>query len=197
GLFRSRTASSDHLAYRFAVIREERDGPSEATWVARRETSSWLEARCGAKILRADYGRSEFQVREDAFGFELAVASERGQEFYLRAESCAAVQNSLFPGAQALEDFLDECGSVRPHDVFHPEADDLDLDKSFAPEPLVVFEARSAFFADPALFPPGSTELDSAWKVVSRRLEVAPERARARLGAMLERGQSSPAMPTI
>src|SRR5262245_42852945 len=44
-----RSPGSDHLAYRFAV---QGEGGAEATWIARRETSSWLEARCGAKLLR-------------------------------------------------------------------------------------------------------------------------------------------------
>ncbi len=195
--FPGRATTSDHLVYRFAVLREHKDGPRPVTWVARRETSSWLEARCGAKILRGDYGRARFHVREDPFGLELEVESDRGGGFYLRAQTSGTVRDSLFPSPHALEAFFEHEGGVRPHDLFAPEADELDLDKSFAPEPLAVFEERSDFFSDPELFPPGSVRLDSAWRIVSRRLEMLPERARSRLATILETGRSSPALPTI
>lgn len=188
---RGRDAGSDHLAYRFAVQRA--DG-TEATWIARRETSSWLEARCGAKLLRGEYGRSAFRVKEDAFAIELAVEGERGEEFYLRGEASGAATNSLFAGPQALEEFLGEDQPVRPYDVFAPEADALDLAQHFAPEPLAVFESRSAFFAE-GPFARG-TELDSAWRIVTRRLAVAARR-RSTFRVLPEPGSSSPALPTV
>jgi hypothetical protein len=195
-LFRGRSAGSEHLAYRFAVLADDEGGPCPATWIARRDTSSWIEAR-GARLLRADYHRSEFQLREEAFGLELSVSGERGEEFYLRGEAAGAAERSLFPNARALEDFLESCGSVRPADIFHPETDQFDLEKSFAPEPLTVFAARSAFFTDPKLFPPGTAELDSAWRLVTRRLEVAPARVTGRFRPVIEPGQGSPALPPI
>ena len=69
------SSPSDHLAYRFALEREDKDGAHAVTWVARRETSSWLEARCGEKLLRGEYGRSVFRIHEDQFGLQLAVTS--------------------------------------------------------------------------------------------------------------------------
>lgn len=187
---------SDHLAYRFAVQRA--DGV-EATWIARRETSSWLEARCGSKLLRGEYGRSAFRRKEDAFAIELVVERKRGEgepseEFYLRGEAAGSPGHTLFPSAQALEAFLGEDRPVRPYDVFAPEADELDLAEHFAPEPLAVFEARSAFFRE-APFAHGSVELDSAWRIVSRRLEGAPVR-RARFRVLPDSGTATSALPT-
>ena len=187
---------SDHLAYRFALEREDKDGPQPVTWIARRETSSWLEARCGEKLLRGEYGRSVFEVHEDQFGLQLAVTSARGEEFRLRAEAPGKLGESLFPSPHAVENFFAEHGEIQPADVFAPEADELDLKTCFAPEPLAVFEVRSLFFDDRAVFPGGSAVLDSAWRVVERRSELAPERSGARLKEMLAPGQSSPALPT-
>jgi hypothetical protein len=187
--FRGRTGGSDHLAYRFAVQRE--DGV-EAAWIARRETSSWLEARCGSKLLRGEYGRSAFRVKEDAFTIELAVEGERGEEFYLRGEATGAAPNSLFGSAQGLEGFLGGDRLVRPYDVFAPEADELDLAEHFAPEPLAVFEARSAFFSE-GPFAGGAAEIDSAWRIVTRRLAGAAER-RATF-RVLPQGGTAPVMP--
>lgn len=194
-LFRRRgapTASgSDHLAYRIAVLRA--DG-IHATWIARRETSSWLEARCGAKLLRGEYGRSAFRIKEDAFAIELTVEGERGEEFYLRGESAPACTRSLFAGPQALEQFLGEDQPVHPYDVFAPEADELDLAQHFAPEPLAVFEARSAFLSGGPLA--GSAVLDSAWRIVTRRLD--PVIGRRPAFRLIPEPQSSPsALPTM
>src|SRR5262245_10326770 len=187
-LFPGREGGSDHLAYRFPV---RRDDGLDATWIARRETSSWLEARCGSKLLRGEHGRSAFRVKEDAFALELTVEGERGEEFYLRGEAAAAAPPGLFANGQALESFLGEDRLVRPYDVFAPEADELDLAQHFAPEPLAVFEARSAFFAE-APFACGKAELDSAWRIVTRRLSgVAARRAAFRV--LPERGSSAPA----
>lgn len=187
----AREGGTEHLAYRIAIRQE--DG-TEGTWIARRETSSWLEARCGAKLLGGAYGRSAFQIREEAFRVELRVEGERGEAFYLRGEAAGAATGSLFPGAQALEAFLGAGRPVRPYDVFAPEADELDLADHFAPEPLAVFEARSAFL-DEGPLQNASPCLDSAWRVVSRRFEVAPAR-RASFRILPERGTPSPALPT-
>ncbi len=186
--------TSDHLTYRFAVERVRKEGNVAGTWVARRETSSWLEARCGEKILRGEYGRSEFRVREDHFGIELEVTGERGFEFYLRAEASGSVRGSLFGGPHALETFLGETGDLAPQDVFAPEADALDVD-GFAPEPLAVFDARSVFFGDRQLFPSSSAVLDSAWRLVTKRCELVAERSP--LQGILGPGQSSAALPSM
>jgi hypothetical protein len=186
-----RFGSSDHLAYRFAVQRA--DG-SDATWIARRETSSWLGARCGAKLLRREYGRSAFRVVEDALRLEIAVRSERGEEFYLRGENAGPPREALFRSAQALEAFLDASGPVQPHDVFAPEADELDRTEAFAPEPLSVFESRSAFLsASP--FGAGAAVLDGAWRIRDRCLAVAARRRHA-FRVLPERGSSAPALPS-
>lgn len=187
----ARHGGSDHLAYRFSV--RQADG-GESTWIARRETSSWLEARCGTTLLRGEYGRSAFHVKEDALAVELTVASERGEEFYLRGEASGGAPNSLFAGPQALQDFLGEDRPVRPYDLFAPEADELDWSQPVALEPLAVFEARSAFLSE-GPFARGTAELDSAWRIVTRRLAFTRE-PEAAFRLLPQRGAPATAMPT-
>jgi hypothetical protein len=168
-----RDSGTDHLAYRFAVQRE--DGV-EAAWIPRRETSSWLEARCGV-LMRGEYGKASFEVKEDALSFQLSVVEGDSEHFYLRGEAGSFPQGSVFPTAHALEHFLgDEI--VRPYDVFAPEADELDLAESVAAEPLAVFEARSNFLAESGL----DAELDSAWRLSAQRLVGATARRAERDG---------------
>jgi len=191
-LHERREIGSDHLSYRFAV--QGTDGV-EATWIARRETSSWLEARCGSKLRRGEYRRSSFRVKEDAFAIELAVEGERGEEFYLRGEAAGAAPNALFASPQALESFLGADRLLRPHDLFAPEADELDLGEHFAPEPLAVFEARPGFFAE-GPFASVRAELDSAWRIVNRRSACAAQR-RPTFRVLPDSGSSVPAMPSM
>jgi len=186
-----REGGSDHLSYRIAVLCE--DG-AEATWIARRETSSWLEARCGAKLRRGEYARSSFRVKEDAFAIELEVEGEHGEAFYLRGEAAGAVPNALFASAQALESFLGDDRLIRPYDLFAPEADELDLAGHFAPEPLAVFEARAGYFAEGPLARERA-ELDSAWRIVNRRLVGVAQR-RPTFRGLPDSGTSIPALPT-
>jgi hypothetical protein len=182
-LFRSRTRASDHLAYRFAVTDAK---GNDATWVARRETSSWFEATCGARLLRGEYGRSSFQVTEDAQGIELAVQGEHGVDFYLRGENSGAGSGSLFSCAQDLDEFLGTRCAVRPHDLLAPEADALELTRHVTSEPLVVFESRSPFL--------DAGQLDSAWRIVRHKLALQPRR-RQSFRVLPGQGSSVPALP--
>ena len=185
-----RAQGSEHLAYRFAVQRA--DGQA-AGWVARRETSSWFEARC-SKLLRGAHGRARFRCAESSLTLELTVEGEQGEELYLRGESAPAPGQALFTHPSELEHFLAAEREVRPQDVFAPEADQLQLDKCFAPEPLTLFEARSRFLSH-APFASGEVELDSAWRLVTRRLDPAPAR-RAAFQAPPGRAGTAPALPT-
>lgn len=175
-------ADSDHLAYRFAVDVQDAAGPHVASWVVRRETSSRLAARWNS-VGR----RSRFSLVEDAARIELRVENAEGEELYLRAQVGDRGAGSLFATARAVEAFLDECADVRPHDAL--DADRVDT-RSMAAEALAVSEVRSVYFGDERRFPRGTIELDSAWRLVARRVE--PVRARAGFG--LRQGESSPAM---
>ena len=167
----TRAQGSEHLAYRFAAARP--DGTA-AGFVARRATSSWLEARC-SRLLRGTQGRASFACSADPFALELCVRGTEGEEFYLRGESAPAPSDALFAHPQALIEFLGAEEDVRPHDLFAPEADQLDLADGFAPEPLCAFETRSRFLSS-APFAPSEVEFDSAWRLVTRRLARSPAR---------------------
>src|SRR5262249_14603230 len=116
------------------------------------------------------------------------------EEFYLRGETAGSTRSALFPDPQSLESFLGEDRPVRPYDLFAPEADELDLAHHFAPEPMAVFELRSAFFNE-GPFARKFGELDSAWRITSRRLIGVVER-RPAFRVLPNAGTSIPAMPT-
>jgi len=186
----TRAQGSEHLAYRFAAARS--DG-TPTGFVARRATSSWLEARC-SRLLRGPQGRARFACSADPFALELAVQGDEGEEFYLRGEAAPAPRAALFAHPHELSEFLAAEEEVQPHDVFAPEADQLELAEGFAPEPLCAFEVRSRFLSS-APFAQDEIELDSAWRLVTRRQVRSPAR-RASFRMLPERPGTAPLFPT-
>jgi hypothetical protein len=202
-----RRASTHHLAVRIAAERPVTGasagtgggasggtGGSElTTWVAHRRTSSRLGTRWGGRILRRESGHARFVLEESPFGLSLHVQGPQAEELALRLETCARA-GSLFATPRAVEELLETSGAVRPHDVLAPEADAIDCSRCFAPEPLGVFELRSAFLDDPATFPPGSVELDGAWRLAPKRLQPVQARSTERVRARLAAGEAFPAV---
>jgi hypothetical protein len=183
---------TDHLAYRLCAWFDDEPG----SFVVRRETSSWLGARCGEKLLRNDHRRARFAVDESAFGFNLRVVHEERAELLLRTELAGTSCSTLFGTVHDLERWLEDESIVRPHDVIMPEADAvLPGGATFAPEPLSIFELRSSFFDDLRLFPRGAAVCDSAYRLTALRSQSDASRARARPGLALEHG-ASPVMPS-
>ena len=185
-------STTDHIAVRFAV--EDEAGTPRGSWVVRRETSSRLGARFGEHILRWHHGRASFEVEEDAFGCKLRVESERGEELLLRAENAPRSNGVLFPSPKSLEVYLDECGTVRPPDVFAPEADGFVSGSRWAPEPLTVLELRSSYFDEDRLIEHPNVTLDSAWRLVERRTNPLAVRV---LGRKLTPRPDASALPAL
>jgi hypothetical protein len=187
-----RGACSNHLAYRVLVERERRGALQPETWVARRETSSRLGAGLGERLFGKEHGRATFAIEEQDRTFTLCVSSGRGEELYLRAEPAPGSESRLFPGGREVQALLRASGDVHPADFLVPEADAIDARGELAPEPLIVHEIRSTFLDDPATFPEGTLEFDSAWRLVDRRLE--PVRA-LHFAPSVRPAASSPAFP--
>ena len=194
----ARRASSHHVAYRVAATC--RSSGADVTWVVRRETSSRVGARWSETILRRTHGRARFSLDADATGFELRAEAARRdldphEALYLRAAPCLRT-GTLFPSRRDVETFFRDAGDVRPHDVIAREADRIDASHAFAPEPLTLFELRSAFFDDRDRFPDAPV-IDGAWRLVPQRLRPIFEPTRARHGTLAPASERSRALPAL
>ncbi len=173
------THGSDHLSW--LVPADFPAGPGAAarrgTLALERATSSWIEARWSERRGRRGSHRAAFRLAEGAFDLELRVEREGVEEVYLRGEPAPASRSALFPTPRALEAFLEACSDLR--------AD------GFAPEPLELFELRSAFLEAGPL---RGFELDGAFRFVTRRLAPARAAPAARLRSVIE-PVSAPALP--
>ncbi len=189
---------SEHLAVRIPAEFNGKKDHEPGTWILRRQTSSWIEARCGDKLFRGEYERATFSLEERANGMTIDVHRGEREELHLRAETSDALAGSVFANPRRLDEFLAETQAVRPHDVFAPEADDLELHTGcVTSEPLSVLELRSAFFDSHNRFPDDAAQLDSAVRLVTRRLLGVREQAKTRRrDTIIDAGGTTPALPT-
>jgi hypothetical protein len=153
--------STDSAAYRVAV--DGAEGP--AVYVARRDTSSRLQAGLGGRLFPAAFGHARFAVREDGATFDLDVTSADGQgDVRIRARTAAALPaTSVFPDLPAASGFF-EVGSLG----WSPRSGAGGFDcvelrtQAWNVTPLELDEVVSSYYDDPSRFPPGSMAFDSA-----------------------------------
>ncbi len=192
-------ASSHDLAYRVAAVAPNGARASSCTWVARRETSSLLGAHWRGRALQHDHGRAKFELADEATEVRLRVHSSRGAELTLHAACCGAqpFEDALIDRPCEVSEFFLKDGQVQPHGVLSRDADVIDAREAFAPEPLVLHELSSAFFDDEDVFPPGSFEVDAAWRRASTRLRGTHAKSALRPGRHGQATDAAPAFPAV
>jgi hypothetical protein len=161
--------TSDELAYCFSVASRRPDA-RHRVWVQHRETNSRFSAHWASRVLGGEYQLAEFRVEETPWRLALDVENGGRRELTLRAESSAEFLGSVFLSAREVEDWLQHSGSTQPRSPLVPSAPDLSVAGGrWTIDPLAVFELRCPFFEDPGRFPPGTLQLDSAFRMVRSR----------------------------
>lgn len=181
---------TDHLAVRIAA--ERSDGL--VSFVFRRDTSSWFEARC-EKLTRANYHHSHFDLDYDRCQLRLSVSSDDEDELLVEGTarpSSTLARDSIFGSSRAAEGFLRSTWRAVPSDTFAPEADRLQTRNDAALEPLEVSLLRAHRLER---LRPKAFELDCALRFVTTQL--LPHRAPALEAARGERGAASSVQPAL
>jgi hypothetical protein len=157
--------SSENLAHRFAVEWWEGGERREGVYIARRDTSSLLNALAGGRVFPTEFHHARFDVVEDASLLRLRVASDDGGGDVEIAGRVARElpHTSIFDSMDEISRFF-EAGSVGYQATVRGERlDGVELRSlGWRVEPFAIETARSAFFEDRARFPEGTIELDSA-----------------------------------
>ena len=158
--------SSENAAHRMAVEwRDDSGRLREGVYVPRRDTSSRLNTLVGGRLFPGDQHHARFTVHETADRFEIALRSDDGgAELTVRAMLTPALpKTSVFESLAAASAFF-ESGSLGYSATRDPRRfDGLELRcLHWQVEPLAVEEVHSSFFANTAVFPPGSVEFDCA-----------------------------------
>lgn len=154
--------SSENAAHRLAVVLP--DG-SEGVYIPRRDTSSRLSALAGGRLFPGRHHRSDFEVREAAGSYAVALRDARGDTLLSVRASLDETwpSSSVFASVHEASAFF-ETGALG----YSPGATPSKLDgielrtHSWSVEALRVEHVSSAYFEDTSLFPRGSATLDHA-----------------------------------
>lgn len=158
--------ASENSAHRIAVEWDEDGTTREGVFVPRRDTDSCLNALAGGRIFPGVHHHSEFSITDEDGHIHIRVQPKDSDEVLvdLELEECDALpSDSMFGNIDESSAFF-ETGCIgyssRPDsctlDGLKLQVDDWKVSA------LKVSHARSSYFDNPKLFPPGSIELDHA-----------------------------------
>ncbi len=157
--------SSENAANRIAVVWEDGGVTREGVYIPRRDTGSLISHCGGGCVFPGEHHWAEFQVTDDGGRIEIHMraADERSQVDVIGHVARDLPTASIFRSVSDASSFF-EPGSLG----YSVTADAGRLDgimlktHSWSVTPLAIEEARSSYFSDEALFPPGSAEFDCA-----------------------------------
>lgn len=158
--------ASENSAHRIAVEWDAQGATREGVFVPRRDTDSCLHALAGGRLFPGVHHLSDFTIIDDDDTIRIRVqpadSEEPLVELDLRATD-SLPEDSIFGTLEDSSAFF-EAGCIgyssRPQSC---TLDGLTLQvDEWKVSPLKVESARSSYFDNPGIFPPGSIELDHA-----------------------------------
>jgi len=156
---------SENAAHRIAVLWDDDSGAHRGVYIPRRDSSSFLNVLAGGRVFPGEHHRARFDVSEVDDRYRIAVASDDGVvQIGVDARVASRLPaGSVFRSLEEASAFF-EGGSVGYSDTRAGVLDGIELRTArWAISPLEVREVSSSIFFDPARFPEGSLEFDSAF----------------------------------
>ena len=156
---------SENAAHRVAVEWDAPDGTKTGVYIPRRDTDSMLNVAVGGRLYPGQHHRARFRVRESETQVAIAFAAQDGSvDVDVAVRVTAELAGSkIFTDVSAASEFF-ERGSLGYSATDQTQRlDGLQLQtNAWKVEPVEVLSARSSYFDDAAVFPPGSVALDCA-----------------------------------
>jgi uncharacterized protein YqjF (DUF2071 family) len=157
--------SSENAAHRIAVEWDEHGVVREGVYIARRDTSSWMNTVVGGRLFPGEHHHARFTTKEDATRIHVHFESDDNQIAVTVTSQLATdlPRTSLFASLTAASDFF--AGGARGYSVTHAPQwlDGLELKtRRWHVEPLAVDSITSSFFDDPIRFPKQAIQFDCA-----------------------------------
>jgi uncharacterized protein YqjF (DUF2071 family) len=156
--------ASENAAHRMTVLwTDDAHAEREGVYIPRRDTGSWLNRLAGGRIFPGEHHPARFDVRDDGRTIDFSMRSDDGAvRVHLHGrETQQLPASSRFASLEESSRFF-EGGSLG----YSATRDSARLDGltlralRWAVSALEVDQVESSYFADPALFPPGSIEYD-------------------------------------
>lgn len=156
--------TTENAAHRIGVVWEGPRGEQRGVYIPRRDTSSRLTALVGGRVFPGEHHGARFEVREaaDRLGIDFT-----GTDSTLRVEvglgGGDAFGSALFDDVSAASDYFRDAPLARSARESGGELDSVRRTTGrWSVEPARLLSVESSFFADPARFPEGTAEPDSA-----------------------------------
>jgi hypothetical protein len=155
--------SSENAAHRIAVVWKDAAGSHEGVYIPRRDTGSLVNHLAGGRLFPGEHQRATFDVVEDGRQVALHMRSADGLiEIDVVAHTVDQLpSSSRFNSVTEASAFFESGGVGYSVTSSKHRLDGVVLTtESWKVEPLEVEQARSTYFANPSMFPPGSIAVD-------------------------------------
>lgn len=176
--------TSESAAHRIAVERDTRGSVEASVYVLRRVTNSRLATLAGGRLFPGVHSHADFDVLDTADEIDIAFQTADGtHDAAVFAQPTDTLNSELFPDMRAISTFFQSAsvGWSPSRTTGAPEGIEL-ISERWPMTPARVRHARSNFFGNTEIFPPGSIQLDSAvvmrdlpvsWRALARTASVA------------------------
>lgn len=157
---------SENAAHRIAVEWDDDGVTRQGVYIPARRTSSRATTLLGGRVFPGMHERSAFTVAESPGEVSVAFQGRPGDD--VAVDVAASVVEAwpggdLFADLRSASDFFAGGGSGYSATRDPGRLDGLELrTDAWSVQPAVVTRARSSFYDDPDVFPPGSIALDVA-----------------------------------
>jgi hypothetical protein len=181
--------TTENVAHRFAVIREDLDGPAPCVFIPRRDTSSQVAAWLGGRLVEGELNHATFDVTDSERQLAIRVEASGGYRVEVSARPASEPASTLFSSLEEESSFYQDAAVAYSPNQRRRTVEAVELDgERWSGTPMAVGHFRSSFFDDERHFPRGSWELDSAMVVrnvrASWRTAAATSDRSERVGAL-------------
>jgi hypothetical protein len=155
---------SENAAHRFSVEWDEPDGSvGTGVYVPRRDSSAWANVLLGGRLFPGVHHHARFAVAETADHLSVGFTADDGSaSVAVEVELADDLTSGVFPSLDEASRFFEQ-GALGHSPARTGGFEALELRTSaWRVEPLRVMVARSSYFEDASVFPPGTAVLDHA-----------------------------------
>jgi hypothetical protein len=158
--------SSENAAHRFAVAwTNAQGGTSTGVYIPRRDSSSFVNRLVGGRLFPGEHHAATFRVDDSGSSIALDATADDGS---MAIGLCGTPADALpttssFASMEQASAFFQAGACGYSETKQRQRLDGVELrTTTWSMQPLTVTRVSSSFFADEALFPPGSVAFDSA-----------------------------------
>jgi hypothetical protein len=156
--------SSENAAHRIAVEWDSPQGKRFGVFIAQRHSGARLTVALGGRMFPGAHRKALFRVRETQDQLDIAFATTDDQiSVDISVRLTDSLQSGIFTDLDSASRFFERGADGFSATIDQKGYEGLRLQsEAWKIDPATVLHARSTFYEDHNLFPPGSIEIDHA-----------------------------------